>query len=305
MTDEQLTALIQEAINKSAGELRKEMLIIDTVYEDLEKVKVEQKRLEGTCDDDYSVIHDELVEQQRQERDSLTNTVSETIKQQDEAIKNLESSLFENMNSLFKEYQLEQKIYIQDELLRINNHINQKLNTLKGEKGDKGDKGEKGNDGLINGASKWEDGAIAKEGQAFTHRHGLWLCQSKETAREPAEGDDWILLANGLHSLDLVGGMLWRQDSTGGALMLGRTTPSHEGEFDPRVEYEMNDIVTYRGSTFYSLEDDNNNVPPSNSWRILAQKGSKGNKGEPGVVNIKDIVEIVREVVKDELKEDE
>jgi len=80
------------------------------------------------------------------------------------------------------------------ELLRLNDHINQKLNLLKGDKGDSGEKGDKGESGFLSGVSEWKNGDIAKQNEARTFENGLWLCKVSQTASPPSLGDSWDLV---------------------------------------------------------------------------------------------------------------
>ncbi|WP_342546133.1 glycosyl hydrolase family 28-related protein [Lysinibacillus sp. FSL K6-4013] len=62
----------------------------------------------------------------------------------------------------------------------------------------------------------------------------------------------------------------------------------HRGEWNSETQYFKNNMAVYNGSTFISLQDNLNKVPPtlptqSNVyWSLLAQKGDKGSKGEKG-----------------------
>lgn len=62
----------------------------------------------------------------------------------------------------------------------------------------------------------------------------------------------------------------------------------HRGEWNSETQYFKNNMAVYNGSTFISLQDNLNKVPPtlptqSNAyWSLFAEKGVKGSKGDKG-----------------------
>lgn len=208
------------------------------------------------------------------------------------------------MNSL----ESAQKIYIQDELLRLNDHVNRKLDTLKGEKGDCGEKGEKGESGFLRGVSVWEVGSITQKDVAVMHKNSIWTCAADASATEPTIGnDEWQLLTDGISSVDLEDGELTFSFASGKTQTMGSVGFSHKGEYEDNKSYKVNNLVSLKGSTFVALSDTSNR-PPSDSWKLIAQKGAKGNKGsqgEPGVVAVEDMKPIVEDLVTNFLGDDE
>jgi len=62
----------------------------------------------------------------------------------------------------------------------------------------------------------------------------------------------------------------------------------HRGAWDSAIQYIKNNMVVFNGSTFISIQDNLNKVPPtlptqSNAyWSLLVEKGEKGLKGDKG-----------------------
>ena len=60
---------------------------------------------------------------------------------------------------------------------------------------------------------------------------------------------------------------------------LGKVAYVSKGAYDSTIEYEINDVVTYKGSSYVSKENENKgNVPSKESthWQLVAEKGEKG-----------------------------
>lgn len=214
---------------------------------------------------------------------------------------NSEHSTFSNKK--FEVKTLEQTNKINDELLRLNNHINSKLTSLKGDKGDAGEKGKQGDSGFLSRVRKWETGSITKGNEAVTHKNGLWLCLSEQTAQEPIAGGDWELVINGIASLDLVDHELSLVRTSGDTEQLGNVGFEYRGDYVAKTMYGKYDLVSKDGTTFISLNKDNKNSPPSNTWKALAKRGQRGAQGKDGGIgfNADDIYATVREMI-DEAK---
>ena len=169
------------------------------------------------------------------------------------------------------------------ELLKLNDRVQTSLNALKGEKGDKGDAGQKGESGFLSGVSVWENGSIAKCGEAFSHRNGLWLCDAEQTAREPdSECSDWKLVNDGVSKFYVDDYELKLYFSSGKEFNLGQVGWVHRGDFDADKIYRAGDVVIRNNTAFVSLKNDNTDHPPGNSWRKIVSKGSPGQKGKDG-----------------------
>ena len=197
-----------------------------------------------------------------------TNDINETLTEKlEEKVENLSLKLINTQNT---------------ELLRVNDHINQKLNTLKGDKGDAGDKGDKGESGFLSGVSAWENGTIAKEGQAFSFKSGIWICSVKETALPPGNSDEYELVVDGINTIEVLDDNLIVTLSSDIQRDLGRVGLVHKGVYNSKHVYDKNDIVTIDKTSFVSLVDNNKNQPPSNTWKILSGRGAKGARGDKG-----------------------
>lgn len=57
--------------------------------------------------------------------------------------------------------------------------------------------------------------------------------------------------------------------------ILGKVLITFRGEYKSGI-YEKLDIVTYNGSSYVSKIDDNNSLPTSNDWQLIALKGTDG-----------------------------
>lgn len=65
--------------------------------------------------------------------------------------------------------------------------------------------------------------------------------------------------------------------------ILGKIAYISKGEYSSSKNYEINDVVTYQGSSYVSLKDTQGNLPTDeNHWMLLAAKGEQGIQGEKG-----------------------
>lgn len=66
--------------------------------------------------------------------------------------------------------------------------------------------------------------------------------------------------------------------------VLGRVQPIYKGTWDQATTYGILENVTYNGSTYVSIVDNNLNKIPTdtNFWQLVASKGSQGNRGPSG-----------------------
>jgi len=216
--------------------------------------------------------------------DEISQTQSETIKEaideQTQTIDLAASELKTITADKLEMIELKNKVYLQEELLRLNDHINGKLNTLKGEKGDCGEKGSQGESGLLRGISKWQDGTLAKSGDAFLFEGGLWAVNVSETKQTPSiSTKDWSLLIDGFKSATLQEGVLTFLKSSGAIEKLGKVAITPRGSFFKGQSYQLLDLVTHNKASWISIADGNTNHPPSDNWMMV---GGKGQKGEPG-----------------------
>ena len=64
---------------------------------------------------------------------------------------------------------------------------------------------------------------------------------------------------------------------------LGKVAYLSKGAYSSTTAYEKNDVVTYQGSSYVSLQATTGNVPTNTTyWQLLASKGDTGNTGATG-----------------------
>jgi len=64
---------------------------------------------------------------------------------------------------------------------------------------------------------------------------------------------------------------------------LGKVAYLSKGTYNSATQYEKNDVVTYQGSSYVSLQATKGNVPTNTTyWQLIAEKGTKGDTGATG-----------------------
>ena len=64
---------------------------------------------------------------------------------------------------------------------------------------------------------------------------------------------------------------------------LGKVAYLSKGAYSSSTQYEKNDVVTYQGSSYVSLQATKGNAPTNTTyWQLLASKGDTGATGETG-----------------------
>lgn len=64
---------------------------------------------------------------------------------------------------------------------------------------------------------------------------------------------------------------------------LGKVAYLSKGAYNSATQYEKNDVVTYQGSSYVSLQSTQGNAPTNTTyWQLLAEKGTKGDTGATG-----------------------
>ena len=64
---------------------------------------------------------------------------------------------------------------------------------------------------------------------------------------------------------------------------LGKVAYLSKGAYSSSTQYEKNDVVTYEGSSYVSLQSTKGNAPTNTTyWQLLANKGETGAKGDKG-----------------------
>jgi len=117
-------------------------------------------------------------------------------------------------------------------------------------------------------ARPWRSGAVTYQGELVTCG-GSTFQAARDTAQEPGDGNDWIVIA-------LAG-------KPGG----NGISPTVRGSYDATVRYRELDIVTHQGSGFIARRD-NPGECPGGGWLMIARQGRQGAvgpmgaKGEPG-----------------------
>lgn len=67
---------------------------------------------------------------------------------------------------------------------------------------------------------------------------------------------------------------------------LGKVAYFNKGAYNSEITYEINDVVSYNGSSYVSLGNENRGNLPTNTnyWSVVAEKGEKGDTGKPFVI---------------------
>ena len=64
---------------------------------------------------------------------------------------------------------------------------------------------------------------------------------------------------------------------------LGKVAYLSKGAYNSATQYEKNDVVTYQGSSYVSLQATKGNVPTNATyWQLIASKGDTGSTGATG-----------------------
>lgn len=64
---------------------------------------------------------------------------------------------------------------------------------------------------------------------------------------------------------------------------LGKVAYLSKGAYNSSTQYEKNDVVTYEGSSYVSLQSTQGNAPTNTTyWQLIAEKGDKGDTGNTG-----------------------
>ena len=64
---------------------------------------------------------------------------------------------------------------------------------------------------------------------------------------------------------------------------LGKVAYLSKGAYSSSTQYEKNDVVTYQGSSYVSLQATQGNTPTNTTyWQLIAEKGTKGDTGATG-----------------------
>ena len=64
---------------------------------------------------------------------------------------------------------------------------------------------------------------------------------------------------------------------------LGKVAYLSKGAYSSSTQYEKNDVVTYQGSSYVSLQATKGNAPTNTTyWQLIAEKGTKGDTGATG-----------------------
>ncbi len=246
-----------------------------------------------------------LLENLAEQEQTLDDQILKTADDLQTIATQLDTDLRETVSDQTDTVKLELMNSIQKEHLRLNNHVNNALLSLKGEKGDAGEQGEKGDSGFLSGVSKWETGCISKAGEAVTHDNAVWLCQAELSAHTPGQCDDYELIIDGVKSLEVLDGELVQHMTSGKSINVGRIALVHKGVYNSEFKYQKMDIVTIDKSSFLSMRDGNDTRPPSgsNDWLLLSGRGAKGTKGEKGDVPFmpEELLAIVKEAIDSKL----
>jgi len=248
------------------------------------------EQIKSAVQDDVETINNRLL--------TTNNNLLKNIETNEDIIKSRFATMNIKLDDDVERIMLQINNTINKELLRLNDYVSSKLTTLKGEKGDPGEKGDQGENGFLSGVSKWETGKIIKEREAVTYDNGIWLCSVEQTACKPGENDDYVLIQDGVKSMELEQGRLIIHKTSGINVDLGRVTMVHRGVYDPEITYDKYDIVTIDKTSFLSKFGDNKSRPPSNGWDLLSGRGARGTKGDKGAdANMDDMNAVISDMI--------
>lgn len=152
--------------------------------------------------------------------------------------------------------------------------------------------GPPGPDGRMMAVKNWIPDFVYATGDLVRRRGGLWQCE-QDTDREPAAHSYyWRLVADGLHSLQVMPGDAerWRvrAESTGGEVIesdLPLPLPVYlEEPWQKTSAYRLNESVIHNRSRWLARCDNPAGRPgDSTDWILLAMAGKQGRAGKPGL----------------------
>lgn len=139
---------------------------------------------------------------------------------------------------------------------------------------------------------QWERGGAAfKQCAMVRHDGGVWQAL-KSTQEEPGEGEDWVLVLNGLKStsLDMVpekaATMRLTLSFAGGqetATEFALPMYKFLGTWDAETTNQPLDVVTWKGCRWLALEQVQEEPgDKSEGWALLSMRGARGPKGPEG-----------------------
>ncbi len=291
---------VETAINETVTELQKQseqVTAIDVgLATETDAIKKEIKETKTDIAIKSQILDDKLTEATTETHTAFEIRMLATLDRQDSSInqhtKDLQDQVEQEIGDVRDRLDdtLEMKSLglantVNTEFLRMNNQINTRLNTLKGDKGDCGEKGQQGNDGSLSGVSVWATGNIKNRDDAVTHKNGVWLCSAKQTASEPSlESGDWALLSDGVvsHSISEDGSLIVTR-SSGREEDVGQVTFNISGTYDKSKTYDKLALVMHNKMIYVSTCNKNSSEPPSgDKWIPLTRRGNKGPAGAQG-----------------------
>lgn len=169
-----------------------------------------------------------------------------------------------------------------------------------GPKGDMGSQGPAGNAGAtgpqgppatFRGA--WDGSAAYQTGDAVFFNGSSWVAIAGTSGTPPGSAPQWLLLAQqGSAGPQGASGPTGPKGDTGtpgqaGAVgQQGAPGLQWQGIYNVQTNYARSDAVTYNGSSYVSLLDNNvgnaPGLPSGTQWQVLAQAGSNGSNGANG-----------------------
>ncbi len=153
----------------------------------------------------------------------------------------------------------------------------------------------------------WAGGTAYAMGDAVHYDGSSYISLSSgNTGNTPSNGAPWALLAKegdlgptgpqGIQGVQGPQGIQGVQGPQGLQGIQGETGPSgpqgppvtFEGAWNSGATYATGDAVSYQGSSYISLADNNTNNTPSDGapWALLAQQGDVGPQGTQGIQGI-------------------
>jgi hypothetical protein len=156
------------------------------------------------------------------------------------------------------------------------------------------------------GAETWLRGGAGYQAYALCYHKGALWQSLRATKQEPGEGDYWMMLTDGVESVDIVDGDPGYKDfvvrmasGTVSKSSFKVPVPCFKGVFNPELSYEAWDSVAKDGHVFLCLKNNPNGAPGEvqGEWQVFSGPRGKTGKSVP-VIDEREVVNsVLREVV--------
>lgn len=141
--------------------------------------------------------------------------------------------------------------------------------------------------GVINWLGAWDSGTTYNVNDAVDDNGSSYIAIATTTNNEPPNLTYWNVLAQagatGASTIGATGAT--GVGSVGGTGATGATGAglTWESTYDPATTYNIDDLVSYQGSSYIAIGTTTGNLPTNATyWDLVAQKGDIGNTGASG-----------------------